>query len=504
MYKESRNKILDKTVNKNNTSIASNYWRIPDDELHLTSVAVNKENSEQVAISSGKNHSNLFIYDINYDDMALTHQQTISLPYIESMQWLNHDTEESTLLTGHRNGTVHIVSIPDSNSEESASIVKRFNHKKHFTSNRLRSLSVQRIAVPNWIANRQNFLSSCNESIFLWDIQHRSDLPILKTQHIGLLNFDASLAANGIVALCGEFGIALNDLRASPNSPSIFTPRQQLGSSNCIKWAPYDSNVIAASHVDGIVRLWDIRAQSSFGKLEGHNDMVTCLEWSEESASDLYTGGKDGSIIHWDLNFSEDLSDCCLREGLNSIKYMGNRFLTDDTDIYANLKKRQCGTLIPAAKTAIVDMSSTDNKILSIDSSAFLGVHDKRGVDSFTAEEGTSDAIMDEMLHSLPELHTSDDESLNDQAFDITPGSTAVNSPMHAKQNSITNLQNGSLDTLVDPMMRSVERRTSGSTLNSDHNEAMKEDVRAAFTYEEIAPLGVLMRQELEGQLVLV
>lgn len=511
LYKQQQSEVLTKTIAS--TNIASNYWRIPDDELYLTSIAVNKQNNNQVAIASGKTTSNLFIYDVDYDAMALTHQQTISLPCIQSMEWLNYDSEESTLLTGHKNGTVHIVSIPDSQSDESASVIKRFNHKKHFTSERYRNLNIIKLCVPNWIANRRNFLSSCNQNMFLWDMQHRSDLPILKTQHLGMLSFDASPSQNGIVALCGEFGIALNDLRAAVGTPSVFTPRQQLGTSNCIKWAPYDSNVLAASHLDGSVRLWDIRAQASFGKLIGHNDMITCLEWSEESSSDLYTGGKDGAIIHWDLQMDEDLSQCCLKEGLDSVQYMGERFLTDDNDIYTNLQKRQCGTLIPAAKTSVVGMCSTNSKILSIDGSAFLGLHDKRGADGFVVDASTTDAIMDEILHELPELqenvHTNDTHSESDESLfehtlecDLSKETTALNSPIinthHTKSYSLANFPNGSTETLVDGQHisysslfrnKTVLRKTSDSTLNDMDKDLQVEDVPAAFTYEKIGPL---------------
>lgn len=526
LYHQADREIINKTLPSPKSNICSNYWRIPDDELFLTSISVNKENPEQLAVASGKCESNLFIYDIDYKDMSLTHQQTISLPYIQSTQWLGYDKAESLLLTGHRNGSAHIVSIPDSNSEESASIIKRFNHKKHFTSNYQRSISVDQLVLPNWINNRQNFLSSCNESIFLWDMHHRSDLPILKTQHLGLLSFDASLAQNGMISLAGDFGIALNDLRAPTGTPSVFSPRQNLGASNCIKWAPYDSNVLAASHIDGTVRLWDIRAQNSFGKLAGHKDMVTSIQWSEESSADLYTGGKDGCIIHWDVPMTEDLSECCLREGLESVKYMADQFFTDDKDIYANLKRRQCGSLIPAAKTSIVDMCSTGSKILSIDSSAFLGAHDKRGADSFTVEEGTSDTIMEEMLSEFPILSVSSSpgspSSSSRTLYEASPQSSPVISV--AKSSSLTlepslskpltKLENDSTSTLVEKFElllkgeTSNTRRVSGDTLHdSDGTDyslstdvSRSEEVEAAFTYEKIVPLDLSMKLLVERQ----
>lgn len=461
LYNYDTSDILSKTTNNKKMKIASNYWKIPDDELYLTSISINKENQEQLAISSGMKQDNLFIYDLNYDDMVLTHQQTISLPFIEKLEWLNYDIEESSLLTGHKNGSLHLVSIPNS-KDSNAKILKRFNHKKHFS--RFKNLSIKQINNSFW--NSNNILTLCNENVFLWDSNHRSDLPILKDQHLGLLNFDTS-NKNGIIALAGEFGVALNDLRVNNNNSSVFQPANnfELGSNN-IKWAPYDSNILAASHLDGIIRLWDIRAQNYFGKLTGHNDLITSLEWSEESSSDLYSGSKDGNIIHWDLNFNEDLSNCCLNSGLDSIQFIKDKFLSNDKDIYELINQRQCGTIIPASNDSIIELTSTNDKILSIDGSSYLGVHNKRGVDSFKVEEGTANLMLDELLNELP----------------MTPES--MGSPKTLRNEPITNLNNTSEHTLVDLQSRYKldleKRRNSDSTL--------KEDI-IDFTFEKIQPL---------------
>ncbi|CCH40792.1 putative WD repeat-containing protein [Wickerhamomyces ciferrii] len=517
---KSSTSILDKACSMNRVKIASNYWKIPDDSNYLTSIAINDSNQEQIAISSGSSDSNLFIYDLNNESISLTHQQTITLPNILNMKWLDYAMEESTLITGHKQGVIHMVSIPEANSNESAKILKRFNHKKHFNNSKtLRDPSIRTINMPNWDSkNSSNLLiSQCNENIFLWDLNHRSDLPILKNQHLGIKNFDSSPSSNGIIGLAGDFGIAINDLRAPINEVSMFTPKiskdtKNYGFANNIKWAPYDSNILAASHIDGIVRLWDIRAQESFGSLQGHNDLITSIEWSEESSSDLYTGARDGNIIHWDLNFNEDLNNCCLNEGLDSINYYDNQFLTDEFEIYHHLSKRQCGTLIPAAKNSITNLTSSSNYILSIDGSSYLGLHKKRGLDSFEVEEGTSDMIIDNMLKEFPQTETVSDsgsimtnsdgesESESNSIFeqtlmqDSSVPSTTNNSPIHNKTKSITSLLNNSensIDTLVNEEIfnESPKRIVSGSTINEDDLEDQFD-----FTYNEVLPLNQKQR----------
>jgi hypothetical protein len=176
--------------------------------------------------------------------------------------------------------------------------------------------------------------------------------------------------------------------------------------------------------------------------------------------------------------------------------------VSDEYDIYNMVNKRQCGTLIPAANDSIIELTSTNDRILSIDSSSFLGVHGKRGVDSFRVEEGTSNMIMDELLEALPQVEqqefvvTSDSEDdlfdHNNEEDNASPVSSFNESPRescHTKQRSITYLQNesdNSLDTLVDlssPFQRGF-RRGSGSTINDQEYE---EDFD--FTHNEVLPL---------------
>ena len=69
----------------------------------------------------------------------------------------------------------------------------------------------------------------------------------------------------------------------------------------------YEYKHISRRTCDGVIRLWDIRKQDSYiAELYGHNDysITTSMEWNN---NDLFTGSKDGNIIHWDLsNISKD------------------------------------------------------------------------------------------------------------------------------------------------------------------------------------------------------
>ncbi|KAH3687330.1 hypothetical protein WICPIJ_001674 [Wickerhamomyces pijperi] len=485
--------VLNKSINEPNYKINSNYWKIPDNNLYLTSLAVNPEYQNQIAVASGSHDSNLFIYDFDHSD--LTHKQTISLPKITSMSWLDYAVEESSLLTGHKNGMIHFVSIPNASEGQNARIVKRFNHAKHFTSSFIKSTTIANLQTPkSWLRNQNNLISSCNGNVFLWDINHRSDLPIMKNQHLGLLNFDISLSRVGILGLAGEFGIALNDLRVNENSPSIFEPKKQASgvqssrSVNLLKWAQYDSNVLAAAHEDNVIRLWDIRNHRHFGELKGHNDEITSLEWSEQSSGDLYSCGRDGKLIHWDLNFNESLMNCTLNQGIESVATCSKsgKFLTDEFEIFELLQQRQCGTVISSSSSPIIDLHSCMDKIISIDQESFLGMHAKNGTDAFKAPTGLSTLIMDEILQDLPDTLSTPLPSPSNFTNFSNKSVISVNSEQSSLFDSVGNSQTS----ISSPISASNEGRLSVYSTGEDPDMGLNsKEIKAAFTYKEISPL---------------
>lgn len=476
-------------------SIESSYWKIPDEDNYITSISVNREQNSQIAVASGSNYNNLFIYDLNVNDMELKHEQTITLPKLQSVKWINYNEEESLLLTGDKNGMSHIISVPDSENDENARIVKRFNHKKQFTNLKIKTQSVKQLSLPNW--NNEIFLTLCNENVFVWDLNHRSDLPILKNKNLGINTFDSSLTQNGIIALGGEFGIALNDLRSDESK--LFTPNEELESCLNIKWAPYDCNILASSHSDGVIKLWDIRSQgSSFGELKGHNDVISSLEWSEVSSSELYSSSNDGQIVHWDLDFTQDLSDCRLKDEFSLDISIFNEFGTGSGN------KRRCGTAIAASKENIVQLATCDGKLLSIDGASCIGVHEKLGIDSFSIDETEFDDFINEFSNEL-----------------------VIDDEYGFKSNGLTLQKNDSENTLIsisDDMSTKSIRSFSGSTINSfsddeyayfndkeyqeyneeEEQEEEAEEERIDFTYQEIKPLNRFQRFATIPQRVIV
>ncbi|KAI5953726.1 DSE1 [Candida theae] len=398
LHNEKDTQVLSKSCSLNRTNIKSNYWKIPDNNMNLTSMCVKNQSSQipLLAISSNNRDDNLFIYEINLDSNHLIHHSTISLSNIHNMKWINNTTtsDRNYLVTGNSKGYAHLVSMPDVGSgsideqEYSAEICKRFNHRKHI-KDKTRADAMLPIKQLNLFNSDREMVSIYDDYLFHWDIMNTESQqrpqPISITTVKGIKNFDVLPHNNTTLSICGKFGISLFDTRDSrfsiPLSSSMSRNYRQL-SGNIVKWNPDNDNILAVGHGDGVVRLWDIRKQDYFTSLHGHShrsrlNLVTSIEWDQ---GDLFTGGLDGNIVHWDLTSDVSLDDighmdCGLREGLDSVRF--NK-VTNAMEVDVN--QRQCGTILPASNTNVVSMCSVANdsneiKIMSIDGSSFLGVH---------------------------------------------------------------------------------------------------------------------------------
>ncbi|KAK6461153.1 hypothetical protein DFJ63DRAFT_314942 [Scheffersomyces coipomensis] len=387
--------ILNQSCSLNRLNIKSNYWKIPDNNYNLTSMAIKNINNDEttLAISSGNKESNLFIYDLNLFDNYLTHQSTISLPNIYGMKWFN----SNYLITGNSKGYAHLVYIPhnmddnqtNDDGEDQAEIIKRFNHRKHLKQ-KISSDKSSAISKLNIIPNQDHLISLYQNNLFYWDIKdcesQQRPSPISISKIHGIKNFEILNLTSSTIGICGNFGISLFDLRDNKFSVPVSSLQEhskQKLNTNLIRVNPQNENLLVASHGDSVIRLWDIRKQNNYVNLIGHQNNVSSLQWNN---GDLFSGGKDGNIIHWDLTTNmrepehDEVINCSLKEGFDSIN-----FNSQANKLETCLNQRQCGTLLPASNTNIIGMESLrgsgnddkDLKVLSIDSSSFFGIHSK-------------------------------------------------------------------------------------------------------------------------------
>lgn len=394
--------LTQKACSLDRLNIKSNYWKIPDCDMNLTALAASDPTSDSpmVAISSANSESNLFIYELDTLHHYLTHHTTISLPNIHGLAWVpGHQLR--FLISGNNKGYAHLVSVPlpenrgGDNNDESAEIIKRFNHRKHLKSvNKDPALHMHHTTCVSKLgfSGDDRLVSIYDDTLFVWNINDCTTAARPRPQLIsvvpGLRNFDANPCDPLTLAICGSFGVSLYDTRATTYSVPAArntgaNPNAVLV--NIVKWHPTNEHVMACSHDDGVVRLWDIRKNETFGEITGHRGkQVTTMAWNH---GDFFTGASDGNIVHWDLTsdvssaldrVGEAVQQCTMKEGIDSVS-----FDPTSNTIVDKLHERQCGTLLPALNNRIVAMcqiggsgaAAADCNILSIDTLAFLGLH---------------------------------------------------------------------------------------------------------------------------------
>ena len=72
-----------------------------------------------------------------------------------------------------------------------------------------------------------------------------------------------------------------------------------------LKWHPNDDYIATASGDQSIV-ISSVRHENRLTTLAGHTQSVKCVAWEPENGNVLSSGGRDGSILVWDLRVGEN------------------------------------------------------------------------------------------------------------------------------------------------------------------------------------------------------
>ncbi|ANB11975.1 Dse1p [Sugiyamaella lignohabitans] len=295
-------------------SVSSHYWKIPDKRQYLTAIATH-ETDPLVAIASGSRESNLFIYELDKNELdasksILTHHQTITLAEIHSLAWASPNDplgqQGNVIFTGHNTGMVHMILLPDPyRSSDPAEIMKRFNHNRHVegaTSTRISQLG---LTSGSWTCSAPtSIMSLFNEHLFLWD-PSRSDMPIMKKKIRGVSCFDISTLHDGVISVGSSKGISIRDVRAK-GSHGLSPPTGNDKKVTQVKWSPFDANIVAAVHDGNTLKVWDVRANAPMLTYHGHSDIINSINWSNTDSNQLWSASDDNTIRMWDIDESQE------------------------------------------------------------------------------------------------------------------------------------------------------------------------------------------------------
>ena len=94
-------------------------------------------------------------------------------------------------------------------------------------------------------------------------------------------------------------------------TPTVYTePQRTVLVAHCnavfdVKWHPNDEYIATASGDQSVV-ISSVRQETRLATLAGHTQSAKCLTWEPESGNILCSGGRDGSILIWDLRVGEN------------------------------------------------------------------------------------------------------------------------------------------------------------------------------------------------------
>ncbi|KAG7741711.1 hypothetical protein KL923_000966 [Ogataea haglerorum] len=364
--------------------LQSSYWKIdygsplnPYEFLNSLDVS-----QDLVAVGSSSSLQNIKIFSLDTEKNLLGYLTSFSAPNVCSIKWLHNVLDETNdlnlMVTGHTNGIANLSLISNIRSANltHVDLIEQFNHRKHTSSTDIGENFQIEISPKSWKSCLTNSMMSIyKESIFLWDTS-RSSSPLYRNKARGIKSFGASENNDGLVAFAGSFGIRLFDMRSATQTDlctSTYLSYKHT-KTRLIEWSPQNPYQLCAAVENNSIQLWDIRKQQPLATMDGHSSAITAVEWVSENS--IFTGAKDGRIIYWNMK------DVVFRDSPVKCSIEGK-----DYESY------QCGTSIESSKTGIINLNSSNGKLISLDDS-YIGLHRESVQQSLRKPSNHSDVTL--------------------------------------------------------------------------------------------------------------
>ena len=223
-----------------------------------------------------------------------------------SLDWAVHTTQSlGYIAAGHQDGHISILS-PGQKSV--ISTIKTGSQSPVHTI----SININQTAA---------FLSVTADNVVqAWDVQNLAEgknIPVnfssgLSSGDITAATWHKKSSCFSIFALCDSTGLStIWDMRAGRPTHSFADSQFKFPLSDIV-FSPTNMAHLATASSDqrnSVVLVWDIRNTASpMKRLHGHSGGVTKIEWPSADDRILISAGKDGKVIAWDVESSNQLS----------------------------------------------------------------------------------------------------------------------------------------------------------------------------------------------------
>jgi ribosome biogenesis protein YTM1 len=158
-----------------------------------------------------------------------------------------------------------------------------------------------------WPERGRVFSAGDDHCIRVWDVETATNTATLSSSKV-INDIAVSLATNRVAAGCFDGIVRMFDPRADAAKVVTLNLKSHKRPVTCVAWAPTNANQIVSGSQDGPghnLKLWDVRSSNiPIHNIPGHTGKVLSVDWP--TADLIVSGGEDGKLMLHKWNAREE------------------------------------------------------------------------------------------------------------------------------------------------------------------------------------------------------
>jgi len=210
---------------------------------------------------------------------------------VESLAYWN---DKDILLSGDWNGTImgwNVAAMEDNNK------AKKGNNNDIIDLKPVFSIRAHVQSISGMYQNENHlFTSSWDHSLKQWDLEKQDCIntyagsKVITSLHVG------SIERNLIATSHPDGRVRIWDQRLNSESGTVGTFSSKDGKDwvSQVRWHPTSGNIFASSDYEGTVKVWDLRSNVPLGTSDAHQGKALCVDWIlVDDVVKVISGGSD-------------------------------------------------------------------------------------------------------------------------------------------------------------------------------------------------------------------
>lgn len=218
--------------------------------------------------------------------------------------------------------------------------------------------------------------SSWDKTLNLWDIESGKILKKFIGHKKDILSVSFSTDNRQIVSSSRDNSIKI--WNTVGQCKDTFIDKDSVSWISCVKFIPNKNSTILSSSWDGVVKIWNVIEKKVQMRLNGHKGYLNSLCISPDGSL-CASGGKDSTIMLWDLQEGKHLYSLNADNPINCLCFSPNRYwLCAGTSKGIKIWDLESKTIIEKFKTTISDPANLKKQTIctainwTIDGNLFL------------------------------------------------------------------------------------------------------------------------------------